>query len=73
MGFAPFGIGLLTLTVYACYAAGDDDRDQELQIEATPEYGPSPPLADISRQGGLVCGEIINALDRNKTLTAATR
>jgi len=44
MGFAPFGIGLLTLTVYACYAAGDDDRDQELQIEATPEYGPSPPL-----------------------------
>ena len=28
MGFAPFGIGLLmgliTLTAYACYAAGDD-------------------------------------------------
>ena len=44
MGFAPFGIGLLALAVYACYAAGDDDRDQELQIEATPEYGPSAPL-----------------------------
>lgn len=31
MGFAPFGIGiligLLTLTAYACCAAGDDDRD----------------------------------------------
>ena len=29
MGFAPFGIGLLvgllTLTAYACCAAGDDD------------------------------------------------
>lgn len=51
MGFAPFGIGLLTLTVYACYAAGDDDRDQELQIEATPEYGPSPPCRYISARG----------------------
>ncbi len=31
MGFAPFGIGLLmgllTLTAYACCAAGDDDWD----------------------------------------------
>lgn len=31
MGFAPFGIGLfmglLTLTAYACRAAGGDDRD----------------------------------------------
>lgn len=31
MEFAPFGIwpliGLLTLTAYACCAAGDDDRD----------------------------------------------
>ena len=31
MGFPPFGIGLLmgllTLTAYACCAAGDDDRD----------------------------------------------
>lgn len=35
MGFTPFGIGLLmgllmgllTLTAYACCAAGDDDRD----------------------------------------------
>ncbi len=26
-GFAPFGVGLLTLTAYACCAAGDDDRD----------------------------------------------
>ena len=26
MGFAPFGIGLLTLTAYACCAAGDDNR-----------------------------------------------
>lgn len=31
MGFAPFVtgllMGLLTLTTYACCAAGDDDRD----------------------------------------------
>lgn len=31
MGFVPFGIGLLmgllTLTTYACCAAGDDNRD----------------------------------------------
>ena len=29
MGFAPIGIGLLTLTAYACCAAGDDDDDDD--------------------------------------------
>ena len=77
MGFAPFGIGLLmgllTLTAYACCAAGDDDdRDSDLQIETTTEYGPSTPCRYISARG-LACGEIIYALDRNKTLPAASR
>lgn len=72
MGFAPFGIGLLTLTAYACCAAGDDDRDWDLQIETTTEYGPSTPCRYISARG-LACGEIIYALDRNKTLPAASR
>lgn len=76
MGFAPFGIGLLmgllTLTAYACCAAGDDDRDQELQIETKTEYGPSIPCRYISARG-LACGEIIYALDENKTPPKAAR
>ena len=75
MGFAPFGIGLLmgllTLTAYACCAAGDT-RDWELQIETTTEYGPSTPCRYISARG-LACGEIIYAFGRNKTLPAASR
>lgn len=29
MGFAPIGIGLLTLTAYACCAAGGDNDDRD--------------------------------------------
>ena len=60
MGFAPFGIGLLmgllTLTAYACCAAGDADRDYPGEIEIATEQNDQAPRSDGRTRGLRIVG-----------------